>query len=174
LHNQVVSLDTLLGEFAAEIQERLHAVPTVQAGLALLEQLLLARLCEPLQSLDLVQYAVGEIAQNIGSESIRALSDRIGISQNHLGTQFKRVIGIPPKELARFYRFANVLRSLNPNQPPDWAQLAQSSHFYDQSHFNKDFLAFTGYSPGDFLRRRRRFQAENPEQAQDLGYLPAD
>ena len=59
-------------------------------------------------------------------------------------------------------------------EPERWAQLAQSSHFYDQSHFNKDFMAFTGDSPGDYLRRRRRFQAENPEQARNLGQMPVD
>jgi AraC-like DNA-binding protein len=174
LHNQVVSLDMIWGEFAAEIQERLDATPTIKAGLVLLERLMLARLGETLHGLDLVQYAVGEIVRHIGVVSIRALSDRIGISQNHLGTQFKRIVGVPTKELTRFYRFAHVLRSIDPTQPVDWARLAQSSHFYDQSHFNKDFVEFTGYSPGDYLRRRRHFHAENPEQAQDLGYLPVD
>lgn len=174
LHNQVVSLDTIWGKFAAEIRERLYAAPAFQTGLALLEQLLLARLGETRHGLDLVQYAVGEIARHLGTISISALSDRIGISQNHLGTQFKRVVGVPTKELTRFYRFAHVLRSIDPAQPVDWAQVAQSSHFYDQSHLNKDFLAFTGYSPGDYLRRRRCFHAQNPEQARELGYIPVD
>ena len=174
LHNQVVSLDMLWGEFAAEVQQRLDAAPTLKAGLVLLERLLLARLGETLHGLDLVQYAVGEIVRHIGVVSIRALSDHIGISQNHLGTQFKRIVGVPTKELTRFYRFAHVLGSIDPTQPVDWARLAQSSHFYDQSHFNKDFVEFTGYSPGDYLRRRQRFHAENPEQARDLGYIPVD
>ena len=174
LHNQVVSLDLIWGEFAAEIQERLYAVSTIQAGLALLERLLFARLGETLHGLDIVQYAVGEIVRHTGTVSVRALSDRIGISQNHLGTQFKRIVGVPTKELTRFYRFVHVLRSIDLTQPVDWAYLAQSCHFYDQSHFNKDFVAFTGYSPADYLRRRRRFHAENPEQARDLGYIPVD
>jgi AraC-like DNA-binding protein len=174
LHNQVVSLDAIWGKFAAEIRERLYVAPTIQGGLALLERLLLARLAETLHGLDVVQYAVREIALHPGAISIPALSDRIGISQNHLGTQFKRIVGVPTKELTRVYRFAHALRSIDPAQPVDWAQVAQSSHFYDQSHFNKDFLAFTGYSPGDYLRRRRRFHSENPEQAHELGYLPVD
>jgi AraC-like DNA-binding protein len=174
LHNQVVPLDAIWPRFAAEIRERLYAAPTIQAGLALLERRLLARLCETITGLDLVQYAVGDIVRHRGTRSIRALSDSIGISQNHLSTQFKRIVGIPPKELARFYRFAHVLRSIDPTQQVDWAHLAQSSHFYDQSHFIKDFTAFTGYSPGDYLRRRQRFHAENPEQAHNLGQMPVD
>jgi AraC-like DNA-binding protein len=174
LHNQVVTLDAIWGRFAAEIRERLYAATTIQDGLALLERLLLARLCETINGLDLVQYAVGDIVHHQGTRSIRALSDCIGISQNHLSTQFRRIVGILPKELARFYRFAHVLRSIDPTQHVDWAQLAQASHFYDQSHFIKDFMMFTGYSPDDYLQRRRRFHAENPEQAQNLGQMPVD
>lgn len=79
---------------------------TVKAGFALLEQLLFARLAEAPHGLYVVQYAIAEIDRHHGTLSIRALSDQIGISPNHLGTQFKRLVGIPPKEVARFYRFA--------------------------------------------------------------------
>lgn len=174
LHNQIVSLDAIWRHFAAEIRERLYAAPTIQAGFALLEQLLLARLCEAPHGLDAVQYAIAEIARHHGALSILALSDHIGISQNHLGTQFKRMVGIPPKELARFYRFAHVLRSIDPTRPVDWALIAQESGFYDQSHFNKDFVTFTGHNPTDYLQLRCRLQVENPEQAQSLGQLPID
>jgi len=72
--------------------------------------------------------------------SIRALSDQMGLSQNHLGTQFKRLVGGTPKELARLTRFEWTLRSIDPTQPVDWTRVAHQSHYYDQSHFNKDFV----------------------------------
>ena len=175
LHNQVVSLDALWGCFAAEIRERLYAAPTIQAGFALLEHLLLARLCEvEAPGLDVVQHAVASIVRRHGSLSIRALSDHIGISQNHLSTLFKRMVGVTPKELARFYRFEHVLSVIDPTQPVDWTQLARRSHFYDQSHFNKDFVAFTGHTPGNYLRLRDHMAAENPDRAPNLGQLPTD
>jgi AraC-like DNA-binding protein len=169
-----VSLDAIWGQYAVEMRERLYAAPTIQAGFALFERLLLARLCQAPGGLDIVQDASMEIARRHEALSIRALSDHIGISQNHLGTQFKRIVGIPPKELARFYRFAHVLRSIDPSQPVDLALLAQQCGFYDQSHFNKEFIAFTGYSPTNYLRLRRRIWDENPEQSQQLGQLPID
>jgi AraC-like DNA-binding protein len=172
LHNQVVSLDAIWGQYAAEIRERLYAAPTIQAGFALLERLLLARLCEAPNGLDIVQYAIAEIARHHGAQSIRALSEYVGISQNYLGAQFKRMVGVSPKELARFYRFAHVLRSIDPAQLVDWTLIAHQACFYDQSHFNKDFVAFTGYSPTDYLQLRRRLYAENPGHIQPLGQLP--
>lgn len=174
LHNQVIPMDAIWGQFAAEIRERLYSAPTVQAGLSLLERLLLSRLCEAPHGLDVVQYAIGRISRYHGALSIRALSDRIAISENHLGTQFKRMVGVPPKELARFYRFAHVVCSLDPIQPVDWTQIARQSRFYDLSHLNRDFLAFTGHNPTDYLRLRRRFDSENPEHALDVGPLPID
>src|SRR5215212_7223953 len=95
MNSQVVALDAIWGHDASELRERLHAAPTVQAGFALLEQLLLARLREAPPGLRLVQHAMTEIAQSHGALSIRALSDQIAVSQNHLGTQFKRLVGIP-------------------------------------------------------------------------------
>lgn len=170
LHDQVVPLDALWGHCTSEIQERLHAAPSIQAGLALFERLLLARLCKAHDGLEIVQYAVNEIAQHQGVLSIHALSDQIGISQKHLDHQFKRMVGVSPKELARFYRFARVLRSIDPVHPVDWTRLAHQSGFYDQSHFNKDFAAFTGSNPTDYLRQRLR--AEHPGYTPDFGNLP--
>lgn len=174
LHNQVVALDALWGHFAAELREQLHDAPTIQAGFALFEQLLLARLSWAPQGLGLVQHALGEITHHRGALSIRKLSEQLGISQNHLNTQFKRLIGISPKEFARLSRFFHVLRSIDPMQPVDWTLIAHQAGFYDQAHFNKDFVTLTGYSPTDYLRLRRRLCAQNPQQSQSLGQLPIE
>jgi AraC-like DNA-binding protein len=171
LRNQVVPLDAIWGRFAAELRERLYAAPTIQAGLALLERLLLARLREA-QGLDVVQYAVERLSRQHGALPIHALCDDIGISHNHLATQFKRMVGVTPKQLARFYRFEHVLASIDPLRPVEWTRIAHQADFYDQAHFNKDFLAFTGHNPGDYLRIRRTL-AQDPAGA-TLGQLPTD
>jgi AraC-like DNA-binding protein len=174
MNNQVVPLDTIWGQAVSEIRERLQAARTVEAGFALFEQLLLARFREAPYSLNSVQQAVTEIAQHHGALSIRRLSEHIGFSQNHLGNQFKRFVGIPPKEVARFYRFAHALRSLDSQPSVDLTLIAHQTQFYDQSHFNKDFVAFTGYSPTEYVQLRRRVEAESPEHARVLTNLPID
>lgn len=174
LHNQVVSLDAFWGHCAAEIRERMYAALTMKARFALLEKYLLARLCPVSYGIRAVQYALAQIARRHGALSIRALSDQMGISQNHLGTQFKRLVGGTPKELARLYRFQHAIRSIDPIQPVDWTRVAHQFHYYDQSHFNKDFVEFTGHNPSEYLRLRRRVRDENPQRAQYLRLLPAD
>jgi len=36
---------------------------------------------------------------------------------------------------------------------PEWEQLALEYGYFDQSHLIRDFIAFSGLSPGDYLRR---------------------
>ena len=170
LHNKIVALDAIWRQDAAEICERLHDAPTIGAGFTLLERMLMTRLNET-STLDMVRFAIAEIARQHGAVPIRGLSDAIGISQNHLSTLFKRIAGVPPKQLARFYRLAHVLRSVDPEKTVDWTEIAHDAGFYDQSLFNKEFAAFTGSSPGRYLQLRRRLHEENPEQARSLGQM---
>jgi AraC-like DNA-binding protein len=170
LHNEIVAFDTIWRREAGEIRERLHDAPTIGAGFALLERMLLTRLRET-PGLEMVRFAIGEIARHHGAAPVRELSDAMGVSQSHLSTQFKRIAGVPPKQLARCYRFANVLRSVDPKKTADWTQIAHAAGFYDQSHFNRDFAAFTGFSPTRYLQLRRRLHEEDPDQARSLGQM---
>jgi AraC-like DNA-binding protein len=174
LHNQIIAADVLLGSYAADIREQLNAALTVPARFAVFERWLLARLGEAPHGLKTVRYAVAEIARQHGALSIRALSEYIGISHNHLLTQFKRMVGISPKALARLHRLKYVLRSIDPTQPIDWSLAAQQGGYYDQSHFNKDFAEFTGHNPTDYLRLRRHLHAANPQRDRLLHVLPID
>lgn len=162
LHNNIVSLDAIWGNLAAELRERLYNAPTIQARFELFEQLLLARLGEAPEGLEAVQYAAAEIAHHHGALSIRSLADHVGMSHNHLTRQFQQLVGATPKELARIYRFKYTLSNLDLNQPIDWGEVALRAHYYDQAHFNKDFKAFTGHTPTDFLRLHRQVHIDQP------------
>jgi AraC-like DNA-binding protein len=174
LHNRIVSADAIWGTSAAELRERLCIVPTKQARFALLERILLARLCEVPHGLDAVRYGIRQIVRHHGALSIQALSDHMGISHNHLLTQFKRMVGISPKALAQVYRLKNVLHSIDLMQPVDWARIANRNHYYDQSHFNNDFRTFTGHNPTDYLRLRHQEYATNPERDRLVHVLSID
>jgi AraC-like DNA-binding protein len=174
LHNQIIAADAIWGDFAAELSERLYAAPSVSARLTLFEQLLLTRMCDIPHGLHAVRYGVGKIARHHGSLSMKALQDHMGISQNHLLTQFKRMIGISPKAMACLYRLKHVLRLIDPTQAVDWAHIAHQGGYYDQAHFINDFQTFTGHSPTDYLRLRRQSHAANPDRDQLVHVLPTE
>jgi AraC-like DNA-binding protein len=174
LHNQIIPADAIWGGFAAELHVRLSAAKSAQARLALFEQLLFTRLSDTPEGLKAVRYGVAQIARHNGALSMKALRDDMGISQNHLLTQFKRMVGISPKALAQLYRLKLVLRSIDPTYAVDWTQIAQQSGYYDQAHFSNDFRAFTGHSPTDYLQLRRQSHATNPERDRLLHILPTE
>ena len=174
MNSQVVPLDAIWRRYAGAIRERLSEATTIEAGFALLERLLLARLNEAPCSLDMVQYAITEIDQHDGVLSIHELSDQLGVSQNHLRLQFERLVGIPPKEVARLFRFTNVLRLIDSEPSADLTLITYQAQFYDQSHFYKDFVAFAGNTPSEYVRLRRRVEAESPEHARAHHNLPVD
>jgi AraC-like DNA-binding protein len=172
LHNRVVPLDAIWGRFAAEARERLHAATTPERRFALVEEILLARMQERQSELRVVDHVTKQIADRRGSVQIGELTDEIGVSRKHLITLFKRMVGCTPKELARLHRFRRTLLGIDVAGRFDWTSLAHENDYYDQSHFIRDFEAYTGLSPTAYLKLRRRVHAEAPQHAAILQVLP--
>ncbi|MDJ1505855.1 AraC family transcriptional regulator [Xanthocytophaga agilis] len=82
------------------------------------------------------------------------LVSRSGYSQKHLIHMVKKETGFSPKYLQRLQRFQNVLGSLRQaNGQVNWASVAYEHAYFDQSHFIKEFIHFTGLSPLEYLNR---------------------
>jgi AraC-like DNA-binding protein len=113
------------------------------------------------------------LAASYGTVPVGALSDAAGVSGNHLAAQFKSHVGVTPKRVARIYRFARLIVSVDALRPVDWPWLAQTAGYFDQAHFGREFKDFTGLTPTEYLALRRRFPAE-PGFPPDNGPMPAD
>ena len=176
IHNQVVPLNAIWGPIATEIRDRICSAPTRQARFDLLETVLCDRLqdasSERAKGTRIVEAALDEISIRRGVLSIRGLSEHLNVSHKHLIALFNRAVGATPKEMARLHRFRHVLASIEPRGPVDWTEIAHQSRYFDQSHFNNDFKAFTGHTPTSYLNLRRHVDAERPEHASYLRELP--
>jgi AraC-like DNA-binding protein len=95
------------------------------------------------------------------------------VSGNHLAAQFKSHVGTTPKRVARIYRFARLIISVDARRPVDWPGLAHAAGYFDQAHFAREFKDFTGHTPTQYLALRRRLPAE-PGFPPDIGPMPAD
>jgi AraC-like DNA-binding protein len=166
-----VPVEAVWGASAKELADRLDSAATPGAMLDILEAELLARL-RPVAGLGLVHDASTRIGQSAGSLSIASLTEAAGVSGTHLAARFKHLVGITPKRLARTYRFAEVVRSIDPACDVDWAEVAHRAGYHDQPHFNHELRRFTGLTPTGYLDLRRRFAAEHPDNALDVGPLP--
>jgi AraC-like DNA-binding protein len=164
-------VEAVWGSSAKELAERLDGADSPGEMLELLEQALMWRL-EPTPGIRLVGHVGTAIEQAAGKVSIAGLNEAAGVSSTHLATRFKTLVGITPKRLARTYRFAEVVTSIDPTSEIDWAEAAQRAGFYDQPHFTHEMQRFTGLTPTAYLDLRRRFAAEHGGSALDVGLLP--
>ncbi|MEM7332752.1 MAG: helix-turn-helix domain-containing protein [Chloroflexota bacterium] len=170
--NFVIDLDCIWGAYAHELRERLLEAQSIEQKFAVLEQQLLKRLNHDKLRQPIVQFAINGIYTSNGTLSLKALCQDIGISQKHLITHFKRKVGVSPKQMSRVIRFQKVLNEINPGTPIDWRAIAYACEYYDQSHFNHDFSAFTGMAPSEYVIFRQTLHQAPPEQGADVHFVP--
>ena len=168
----VLDLDHLWGAFATEVRNRLLAQPSITAQFSMLEKILFERLNQQKMDVAAVDFAIQSIYAAGGNLPLRALSDHIGISQKHLNHQFKKMVGVSPKQLSRIVKFQQVLNQINPTVPIDWSQIAYDCQYYDQSHFNRDFASFTGMSPTRYVSFRQSLLNLPPQQGEGVHFVP--
>jgi AraC-like DNA-binding protein len=161
LRDRWVPVEAIWGRSFDRTYDRIAGATSRAESLAILEDELRSRLAKGTSyGRELVDHAAARLEARWGDVPVRALADSIGVSANHLARQFKYHVGIKPKRLARIYRFARLILSVDGRHPVGWAALAQAAGYFDQAHFSKEFKAFTGHTPTAYLALRRRFPAD--------------
>lgn len=84
---------------------------------------------------------------------IGALAATLGVSHRVLLARFRAVTGTTLKshaQVLRFHRFVDAVHAAGGR--PDWAMLAASSGYYDQSDVIRAFRRFSGWTPAEYYR----------------------
>ncbi|MFD5079851.1 helix-turn-helix domain-containing protein [Streptomyces sp. NPDC058371] len=174
LRNRWAPVDAVWQRSVDRIRNRVGEVASAAETLRVLEEELRSRLAgAPARGLDLVEHTGGCLETSYGTIPVGALADAAGVSGNHLANLFKAHVGVTPKRVARIYRFARLIVSVDALRPVDWADLAQTAGYFDHAHFSREFKDFTGHTPTEYLALRRRFPTERGR-PQDTGPMPAD
>ncbi|MEU8324199.1 helix-turn-helix domain-containing protein [Nonomuraea sp. NPDC048881] len=174
LRDRWVPADALWQRSLDRIRDRAGDLASAAGVLRVVEEELRARFAGTAsRNLDLVRHAGGRLAATYGAVPVGALADAAGVSGNHLAAQFKSHVGVTPKRVARIYRFARMILSVDASRPVDWTALAHTAGYFDQAHFSREFKDFTGHTPTGYLALRRRFPAERGFPPDD-GPMPAD
>jgi AraC-like DNA-binding protein len=154
LANRVVALEDVLGPGLGWLIERLQEAPTWDARFELLDDALARRVDRALAPPPAVTWAWGLLQASHGRLPVNGLAAALGCSPRYLTLQFREHLGLPPKTLARVLRFQHALSLLERDDGARFAEIAEGCGYYDQAHLNRDFRAFAGAAPGDFLARR--------------------
>jgi AraC-like DNA-binding protein len=96
-----------------------------------------------------------DVVANLRSQpavKLKSVIDSFDGTQKHLISQFKKYIGITPKQYQRVLRFNDVFVQMQGDQFLKWSDIAYLCGYSDQSHFIREFKNFSGFIPEDFLR----------------------
>ncbi len=146
LADTVADLNALTGAFADRLEERLAETNRWEARFELVERAILKRIGEA-DDEPLVAQAWSRLAQSHGALAIEHLARDLDCSRKHLATLFRRHVGLPPKTMARIFRFERAMQGLAAGRFGSLADLASDCGYADQAHFNRDFAMFAGETP---------------------------
>ena len=88
------------------------------------------------------------------STPLRAIHKKYTISERHLERKFRVSVGISPGKYQRILRFEKSLAMLAEAEYKDLTAIAYDLNYTDQSHFIKDFKAFSGMTPYKFVQKQ--------------------
>ena len=99
---------------------------------------------------DLASRPAGQLHRYSLAGWIDALADALGVSRQHLASQFRARVGLPAKVFARVCRFQHASKLIREGGPRDWASLALELGYYDQPHMIHEFRELAGSTPQSF------------------------
>ncbi len=101
-----------------------------------------------------LESAITSAINHNGLISVDALATLTQLSNRQLERKFKQKLGISPKQYCRIIRFRNVLGKTTSIRSINWADIALSFGYYDQSHLIHEFRHFTGFSPTEYFKHQ--------------------
>ena len=153
---------------ATALRRALLGVDDPVAGLDLAEDALRAGLRPDAPGVRRCATAVAALEAD-PTRPIADVAAEVGVSHAHLDREFRRVVGLSPRALARILRLRRMLDGIDVHSDVNWTSVASAWGWFDQSHFIRDFRRHTGVTPSGYVAAQRRaFEAGQNEP----GFVP--
>lgn len=152
LANKETPIELLFGEKTASALERkiIEATNTSER-IGIIENFLLDKLNEKTTINNIVKTTIDALLATNGSASISTILKEDLSKRRQLERNFKKQIGVSPKQLGKVIRLQTALKMLLNKKSENLTDIAYESEYFDQAHFTKDFKEFTGINPKEFL-----------------------
>ena len=149
LANRHTLLEDLWGAEAMHACDRIFSARGEAARLDAFAEILTARLPRVHGLHPAVATALAGFRQ---SREVHAVVAASGYSHRHFIAVFEHETGLTPKRFSRVQRFRRLLAHAAVHPALSWTELALAHGYSDQPHFNRDFRAFAGMTPGEYRR----------------------
>lgn len=146
-----VELDDVVGPVGSELWERLQPDTSWAERFRACDEVLTGMAGADEVTAELA-HAWDALVASGGRVPVSDLARDVGYSRQHLGRIFRHEFGLSPKLAARVIRFGTARRLMM--SVPSFvsvAQIAAACGYYDQSHFNRDFVALGGCTPSEMF-----------------------
>lgn len=167
LTDTVAEADLVFGRVFQELREQLLAARSIERMFCLVERFLLQAAGNAIETdtpTRCIEYAVSGIIHNPSIQRLRQLSDEIGYSHKHFIDLFRQRVGVTPKQYLKIMRFQRAILAIERGAFLPRHQIALESGYYDQAHFIHDFKQFSGFTPGEYMKRK----------TDTLNYIPVE
>jgi AraC-like DNA-binding protein len=154
LNDERLDLRDVLGKEIVPVQDRIIEAQSHQERVEIIERFLLFKVLNCKNPVNQTDFAANLIVDHKGIINISKMMEELYVCRRQLERQFLQKVGVSPKYYARIRRIS-YLCSIMANkrwQVADWHDLIYQMGYYDQSHFIKEFTAFTGKSPSFYLK----------------------
>ena len=109
--------------------------------------------------------AITRIEAVDGDIRLADLVEELGLSERQFRTEFKALVGLPPKSFCNTLRINLALNQLLKHNAGDLADIAAQTGFSDQAHFTRAFSDYLGNAPrryiGDIETTLARFMGQS-------------
>ncbi len=153
LTNKIERVDAVLGNLGIEVEARINEAVSTKMRIAIFESAVFKSF-EDSKSGNLAKLATRIILKNNGQIRIKELAKTLNTSWKTLERHFNSEVGITPKLFCRITRLQRIVKTLNCDQKPMWADIAYSYGYSDQAHFIREFREFAGVSPQTFINQQ--------------------
>lgn len=152
-----VSLADLSDKSLYKLEDRIYNEADDNRAIALIESELILRL-RTCDSYNLRRIKEVIKAINLKHQpSVTSLSETACLSYKQFNRIFTEYVGTSPKEFTRIIRFQRALHILQNTPEISITELAFDCGYYDQPHLIKEFKAFSGYTPPEFMAHCRPY-----------------
>ncbi|MDN5205534.1 helix-turn-helix domain-containing protein [Fulvivirgaceae bacterium BMA10] len=152
LTNLSVDIQTLLGNEGKCLEELVMLQRTTEERIRVISNFLTKKLRNVDTSNRSIQYSVRQVMECHGNVNIEKLARNTGMSKRHLERKFIEIVGPGPKLFARIVRFQRSIRQYQQLIDKNLTSIAYHCGYADQSHFIREFKAFSGMSPKQYFR----------------------
>jgi AraC-like DNA-binding protein len=150
LFNQSISLDEVFeSKGVEEIRERLSIALSDRDRVTIVEKFLSAKLHHTTH-VDRAEQMISIISDHKGVIRMRELQKMMAMSPSVSEKLFRNTVGTSPKKWASLVRFHGIMDAMKTGESS--ACLCYENHYFDQSHFIKDFKKYTGDTPEIFRK----------------------